>query len=132
MKLHWLTLFCALAGAPWSMPAAAQDGAPVVAPAASAPTPTATQPGPRPLSPSQKVDNATHDLGPERPLNPQFSIPLSNQSGAAASKTGAVRGGQDPSAAGGIDDAEARCLALTSAQARAACLDQIPREPKTR
>ena len=106
----------------------AQSTAPVPAAIASAP-PLKTI-GPRLLTPEQKRDNAELTAAPEsrpdRAVTPQLTIPL----GRKAAPT-AVRGSKAP-ASGGVDDAAARCEALSGKQARLICLDRAARDTKAR
>ena len=108
---------------------------------ASAPATVASAPplktiGPRLLTPEQKRDNADLTAAPEsrpdRAVTPQLTIPLGRKAAPAAGGPAAVRGSKPPSASGGVDDAAARCDALSNKQARLVCLDRAARDTKAR
>ena len=111
----------------------AQSTAPVPAAIASAP-PLKTI-GPRLLTPEQKRDNAELTAAPEsrpdRAVTPQLTIPLGRKAAPATGGPAAVRGSKAP-ASGGVDDAAARCEALSGKQARLICLDRAARDTKAR
>lgn len=99
--------------------------APAAPPAPSSPAASAaTAPRKRPLSPEELRDSATMpgELHPAQPAKPQISIPLGRKPPAPLEP---AANAVPPDAAGSavrIDDSVARCKALTSARARAACL----------
>jgi len=132
---HLTATLALLALAPWAyMPAQAQPEASAPAPVASAP-PLKTI-GPRLLTPEQKRDNAELTAAPEsrpdRAVTPQLTIPLGRKAAQAAGGPATVRGSKPPSASGVVDDAAARCEALSSKQARLVCLDRAARDTKAR
>ena len=98
-------------------------------PGASAPT--VVKPMPRPLSPTELRESATPpgDLRPQEPVRPQINIPLGKKPVASlAPEPRAQRriGSTSASAAaGGINDASARCEAETDTQARLACRGKL-------
>ncbi len=124
-----------LALAPWA------HGQSLPEPAASAPAAAASAPpfktiGPRLLTPEQKRDNAELTAAPEsrpgRAVTPQLTIPLGRKAAQAAGGPATVRGSKPPSASGDVDDAAARCEALSNKQARLVCLDRAARDTKAR
>ena len=91
--------------------------------APSAPT------GPRLLSPAEKRDNAdaaSPDLRPERPVVPQFSVPLGRTPPAPNPSASRPRSGA-AAPPGHIGDAAARCESLPGDQERATCRKQLAR-----
>ena len=122
------SLACALACG--AVVAQQPNALPVLPGASAAPAPARPAPGPRLLTPEQKRDDAAPagDLRPERPVEPQISIPLGKKTGAAPGKPAArvLNRGKTP-ADGGIDDAAARCEAQPDAL-RAQCRDKLSRE----
>ena len=126
MKLRCLSLSAMLLMAVpvW----AAETRAPVAAPRASAPT--AVKPGPRLMSPAEMNANASPpgDLRPENPVTPQIVIPLRGDQPTAPTKPEKRNAkGVRPASTGGVNDAAARCEALSDAAARAACREGIKR-----
>ena len=108
---------------------------------ASAPATVASAPplktiGPRLLTTEQKRDNADLTAAPEsrpdRAVTPQLTIPLGRKAAPSTSGPAAVRGSKPPSASGEVDDAAARCDALSNKQARLVCLDRAARDTKAR
>lgn len=121
MNIRCLPLAAALA---LSTGAASAETRPPV-PAAIASAPTVIKSGPRLVSPVEMNQNASPpgELRPENPVTPQIVIPLRNPPPAAlASEKPALRSGKT---AGGVNDAAARCEALTDAAARRVCLDKV-------
>ena len=118
-----LPLAAALTLAAWLISSIAQTATEPPLPVASAPT--ANKPAPRPLSPSALRDSATPpgDLRPEDPVRPQISIPLGRKP--APEPRAQRRIGSASAAAGGINDASARCEAEADPQARLACRGKL-------
>lgn len=111
-----------------ALPSAAPDPG-----AASAPAPIASAPlGPRLRSPAEtgKRAQTPGDLRPERPVTPQISIPFGKKAAPTTpGETRIVRPG-NPTTAGGVDDAAARCESQADLQDRAACRARLAREAK--
>lgn len=120
-----LPLAAALTLAAWLISSIAQTATEPPLPGASAPP--ATKPAPRPLSPSALRDSATPpgDLRPEDPVRPQLSIPLGRKPVLAPEPRAQRRIGSASAAAGGINDASARCEAEADPQARLACRSKL-------
>lgn len=120
-----LPLAAALTLAAWLISSIAQTATEPPLPGASAPT--ATKPTPRSLSPSALRDSATPpgDLRPEDPVRPQLSIPLGRKPVLAPEPRAQRRIGSASAAAGGINDASARCEAEADPQARLACRSKL-------
>ena len=134
MKTCCLTFAAAMLLAASPMAVLSQASAP--APMAAASATPATLPGPRLLTPEQKRDNADITAAPEsrteRAVTPQLTLPLGKKSAPPAPLSpGAMRNSKAP-AAGGIDDAAARCDTLSGKQARLICLDHAARDAKPR
>jgi hypothetical protein len=133
MKLRCLPLAAALTLGALTFGALAQVSTPPLS-AASAPT-TKAKTGPRLLTPEESRESGTAagDLRPERQVTPQVSIPLGKKppppTRPKASSGTAPRNG---AAAGGINDAAARCEAQVDKQARATCRDKLARETRAR
>ncbi len=128
--LPWVVAFTAF-GAGLPLVAHAQASAPATAPA-SAPRTTKTKPPPKLMTPEEKRDTAGHDLQPERQPAAQLTIPLSKK-GSPDAKPQTYRQSQKAAkTGGGIDDATARCKAEATEQARAACLERLERDSKSR
>ncbi len=131
MTLHRL-LSLALALALGGSTVLAQAPPTVPPPDPSASAPPVGLPGPRLQTPEEKRDAASppNDLRPIGTVTPQIVVPL-RQTAPPASPLNS-----DPvpapvgrvAPAGGVDDAAARCGALTDKQARAACRDKLARE----
>ncbi len=130
---HLTAALALLALAPWAHGQTAPE------PVASAPAPAASAPplktiGPRLLTPEQKRDNAELTAAPEsrpdRAVAPQLTIPLGRKATQAAGGPATVRGSKPPSASGAVDDAAARCDALSNKQSRLVCLDRAARDTK--
>jgi len=103
----------------------------------SASAPVASKPTPRPLSPTELRESATPpgDLRPEDPVRPQISIPFGKKPAASlAPEPRAQRriGSVSASAAGGINDASARCEAEADAQARVTCRSKLAQTTRSR
>jgi len=133
MKSRCLPLAAALLLAASPLAATAQSSA--SAPISAASAAPAAKPGPRLLTPAESRDSASPpgELRPERPVTPQISVPLGKTPPASVkSPSRALRRGKAASAAGGIDDAAARCEAQSDAQARAKCRDSRAREARSR
>ena len=133
MKTRCLPLAAALLLAASPFPATAQSSAPP--PISAASVPPAAKPGPRLLTPAESRNSASPpgELRPERPVTPQISVPLGKTPPASVkSQSRALRRGKAASAAGGIDDAAARCEALSDEQVRAQCRDSRAREARRR
>ncbi|MEQ1684491.1 MAG: hypothetical protein ABL916_12645 [Burkholderiaceae bacterium] len=122
-----LPLAAALTLAAWLISAVAQTATAPPLPSASAPTPG--KPVPRPLSPTELRESASPpgDLRPVDPVKPQISIPLGKKPvpALAPEPRAQRRIGSASAAAGGIDDASARCEAETGNAARAACRTKL-------
>ncbi len=102
------------------------------APAVAASAPRATRPAPKLMTPAQKRDTAGHDLQPERTPATQLTIPLKKK-GQPPAKPQTYRQSQKTAkTGGGIDDAAARCKAEPDEKARAACLERLERDSKSR
>ena len=134
MKTCCLTFAAALLMAAAPMGVLAQASAP--ASTTAVPPTAATLPGPRLLTPEQKRANADVTASPEsrteRAVTPQLTLPLGKKAAPLApASTGAMLNNKAP-AAGGIDDAAARCDTLSSKQARLICLDRAARDAKPR
>ena len=112
----------------------AQPSAPAPMVAASA-TP-APLPGPRLLTPEQKRDNADLTAAPEsraeRAVTPQVTLPLGKNAPPLTPPRPAAIRNHKATAAGDIDDAAARCEAVSGKQARLVCLDRAARNAKPR
>ena len=125
-----LTATIALLALPLLSQAQSQAPSTAPVPAAIASAPPLKTIGPRLLTPEQKRDNAELTAAPEsrpdRAVTPQLTIPLGRKAAPAA-----VRGSKAP-ASGGVDDAAARCEALSGKQARLICLDRAARDTKAR
>lgn len=111
-----------------TLPAIAQTKTPEPSPAASAASAVPlSRPGPRLLTPEQSRDNDTApgEVRPERPVQPQISIPLKP---APTRQLGSAPGSDTrPGPAGGkVDDAAARCNAIVGTQSRTQCLQGLP------
>ena len=121
MPIRCLPLFVCgvIAALPLAAQAQAPASAPVAKPAAQAPA-ARPKPAPNLMSPEEKRDTATHDLQPDRPVDPQVSIPLGK------------KGGPKGKSSGSIDDAAARCQAEATETARAACRDKAAKAAKSR
>lgn len=127
MKFRCLPLTAALVLTLAALSASAEMRAPVPAPSAS--TPTAVPPGPRLVSPVEMNQNASPPgaLRPENPVTPQIVIPLRNPPPATPTlqpEKPALRPAR-PAPAGGINDAAARCEALSDDAARVACRNKL-------
>ena len=124
MHVRCLLLTSGLALVVAALPAAAETRAP--APAARASAPVAAKPGPRLMSPAEMNQNASPpgELRPENAVTPQIVIPLRNQSAVPPKPD---KRNLKPAATGGVNDAAARCDALTDAAARAACRESAKR-----
>lgn len=121
-----LPLAAALTLAAWLISAVAQNAIAPPMPGASAPT--TVKPAPRPLSPTELRESATPpgDLRPEDPVRPQISIPFGKKPALAPEPRAQRRiGSASAAAAGGIDDASARCEAEVDTQARLACRSKL-------
>jgi hypothetical protein len=127
MTTRCLPLAAALTLAVSIFNAAAQPAAAPALPSASAPT--AAKPAPRPLSPNELRESASPpgDLRPEDPVKPQISIPLGRKPvpTLAPEPRAQRRIGSASAAAGGINDASARCEAEVSDTARVACRTRL-------
>jgi hypothetical protein len=128
MTTRCLPLAAALTFAVSIFNAAAQPAAAAALPGASAPT--ATKPAPRPLSPNELRESASPpgDLRPEDPVKPQISIPLGKKPVATLSPEPRAQrriGSASAAAAGGINDASARCEAEVGAAERSACRTKL-------
>jgi len=127
MNTRCLPLAAALTLAVSIFSAAAQPASAPVSPSASAPP--ATKPDPRPLSPSALRESASPpgDLRPEDPVKPQISIPFGKKPvpPLAPEPRAQRRIGSASAAAGGINDASARCEAEVGDAARAACRSKL-------
>lgn len=134
MKTCCVTFATALLLAATPMVVLAQATAPTPPGAASA-TP-APLPGPRLLTPEQKRDNADITAAPEsrtdRAVAPQLTLPLGKKAPPLTPvNPGGMRNSKAP-AAGGIDDAAARCEAVSGKQERLICRDRAARDAKPR
>ena len=121
-----LPLAAALTLAAWLISAVAQNAIAPPMPGASAPT--AVKPAPRPLSPKELRESASPpgDLRPEDPVRPQISIPFGKKPALAPEPRAQRRiGSASAAAAGGIDDASARCEAEVNIQARLSCRSKL-------
>jgi hypothetical protein len=120
-----LPLAAALTLAAWLISSIAQSA--ITPPLPSASTPAANQPAPRPLSPTALRESATPpgDLRPEDPVRPQISIPFGKRPALAPEPRAQRRIGSASAAAGGINDASARCEAEAESQARLACRGKL-------
>ena len=122
-----LPLAAALTLAAWLISSIAQNATTPPLPAAS--VPTESKPAPKALSPAALRESATPpgDLRPEDPVRPQINIPLGRKPVAslAAEPRAQRRIGSASAAAGGIDDASARCEAEVDTQARLACRGKL-------
>ncbi len=102
---------------------------PASAPVAAASAPKVEQAAPRPLSPTALRESASPpgDLRPEDPVKPQISIPLGKKPAVplAPEPRAQRRMGSASAAAGGINDASARCEAEVGNAARAACRNKL-------
>ncbi|MDO9314587.1 MAG: hypothetical protein Q7T97_08595 [Burkholderiaceae bacterium] len=127
MKLPCLSLTAALALA-FSAPVATAETR-AAAPAARASAPTVVTPGPRLMSPAEMNENASPpgELRPENAVTPQIVIPLRKQPSVQPKPEKRNLKGVKPATAGGVNDAAARCEALTDAAARAACRESAKR-----
>jgi hypothetical protein len=127
MTTRCLPLAAALTLAASIFNAAAQPASAPAQPSASAP-PT-TKPAPRPLSPNELRESASPpgDLRPQDPVKPQIKIPLGRKPVAALAPEPRAqrRIGSASVAAGGINDASARCEAELGDAARAACRGKL-------
>ena len=123
-----LPLAAALTLAAWLISSVAQSAIAPPLPQASAPT--AAKPAPRPLSPTELRESATPpgDLRPEDPVRPQISIPFGKKPALAPEPRAQRRiGSASAAAAGGINDASARCEAELDTQARLDCRNKLAR-----
>lgn len=127
MHVRCLLLTTGLALVVAALPAAAETRVP--APAARASAPVAVKPGPRLMSPAEMNQNASPpgELRPENAVTPQIVIPLRNQSAVPPKPDKRNQNPLKPAATGGVNDAAARCEALTDAAARAACRESAKR-----
>lgn len=126
MNIRRLPLTAALALAVAAVAASAETRPPV--PAANASAPTVVKSGPRLVSPVEMNQNASPpgELRPENPVTPQIVIPLRNQSAVQPPPDKRVPKAAKSTPTGGVNDAAARCEALSDAAARAACRDKVP------
>lgn len=133
MKFRCLPLTAALALSVASLATTAAETR-VPAPAANASAPIAVKPGPRLVSPVEMNQNASPpgELRPENPVTPQIVIPLRNQSAVQPQPEKRKPKAAKPAPTGGVNDAAARCEALSDAAARAACRDKVPPETSPR
>lgn len=126
MNTRCLPLAAALTLAVSVFSAAAQPASAPALPSASAP---ASKPAPHPLSPSELRESATPpgDLRPENPVKPQINIPLGKKPvpALAPEPRAQRRIGSASAAAGGINDASARCEAEVGDAARVACRKKL-------
>ena len=139
MKAHPLTLAAALAIAlaltPWASRAQVSETAPPAGAASAAP---ASKTGPRLLTPAESRDRANEvgDLRPERPVMPQISIPFGKGTAAPVPKSDKLPPRRSPpaapAAAGGVDEAVARCEAQVSDAVRAQCRAKLAVEERAR
>ena len=132
MKTRCLPLAATLASLVLSQLALAQSAAPSPGVAASAPQ--AARPTPRVMTPTEKQHSADADLrkGPERTVQKQVTIPLGKTEPAQKpAGTPVMRASPQPRG-GGIDDADAQCLAKKDEHARANCLDKLASGAKPR
>lgn len=120
MKVRCLPLLALWAATSLPLFALAQASAPAAKPGVQAPS-ARPKPPPRLMTPEEKRDTASHDLQPERPVEPQVTIPLKGK----RSKSGKSGGGS-------IDDAAARCKAEATEAARAACREKAAQASKSR
>ncbi len=108
----------------------------VAASASGASAPRLGKPGPRPLSPSELRESASPpgDLRPEDLVKPQINIPLGRKPAPVRAPEPRVqqRSGSAAVAAGGINDASARCEAEADVQARAACRAKLAQTTRSR
>ena len=115
-----LPLAVALTLAAWLISSIAQTATAPPLPAASAP---------RLLSPSALRESASPpgDLRPEDPVKPQISIPFGKKPATpmVPEPSAQRRTGSTAAAAGGINDASARCEAEIGDAERAACRTRI-------
>lgn len=113
-----ISLLCAASFAPAQTPPDAPRSA------ASAP---GIKPPPRLMSPEQTRDSGSTPgaVRPEQPVTPQISVPLGRTPPPGEARN--ARQQRASSAAGGIDDAAARCKAQEGAQARLQCEDKLSR-----
>lgn len=128
MKIRRLPWTVALALGISTLAASAQSSAPQPAVSASAVRPVpAGKPGPRLLSPAKMNENASPpgELRPESPVTPQIVIPLRNKEAPYPNAGKPALRPVRPAPSGSVDDAVARCNALSDASARAACRDKI-------
>lgn len=127
MNTRCLPLAAALTLAVSIFSAAAQPASAPLAPSASAPP--AAKADPRPLSPTALRESASPpgDLRPEDPVKPQISIPFGKKPlpALAPEPRAQRRIGSASAAAGGINDASARCEAEVGNAARAACRSKL-------
>lgn len=125
MKIRCLPLSAALALAVSALAASAETRPPV--PAANASAPTVVKSGPRLVSPVEMNQNASPpgELRPENPVTPQIVIPLRNQSAVQPLPDKRALKAAKSTPTGGVNDAAARCEALTDAAARAACRNKV-------
>ncbi len=123
-----LPLAAALTLAAWLNSSIAQT-ATVPPPLLAASAPTPVKPVPRPLSPTALRESASPpgDLRPEDPVKPQISIPFGKKPATplAPEPRAQRRIGSASTAAGGINDASARCEAEVGDAARAACRNKL-------
>ena len=81
------------------------------------------------LTPSESRDSATApgDLRPEKRITPQITIPLNN-AGQVSPKAVLTHPPRAKHAvSGSVDDAAARCTAISDAQAREQCRERLSR-----
>lgn len=127
MKTILASLLFAVACCAAPPPVAAQAASAAAAAAASAPA--GARPKPRVLSPAEQRDSATipGDVRPVDAVVPQISVPLGRTPPAPAKTQAEVQRQRRTEAAGGVDDAVARCKAQTTRAARAECMDRLGR-----
>ena len=95
--------------------------------AAAAPTSRTPNPPPRRLTPEElrEVGGPPGEVRPEDPVVPQIKIPLGRKQPVTP-----LPPARRASAATGIDDTAARCLALADAAERAACREKVARSAR--
>lgn len=132
MNIRCLPLAAALTLAVSLFSAVAQTAA--VPPASGASATPRVKPVPRALSPTELRESASTpgDLRPEDPIKPQINIPLGRKPAVSLPPEPRAQRRAGSAAAGGINDASARCEAETEAQARIACRGKLAQTTPSR
>ena len=131
-----VALLALLVGAASSAAALAQSTLPSAAASAPVPSKSASAAAaPRLMSPAEKRSNAdltaAPESRPERPVVPQLTVPLGRKPAPPHPVVRTPMVGTVPHAAGGVDDAAARCDAIDGKQSRIDCEARARARPKT-